>query len=196
MAILLGFLLPLLLFMAMMILFGGRKVQSRRPLIGAFLLVGIWTTLAVYHVYWRSGGWQNATEIAWVGVGTGAQGKGLRIGGDDPASRCGWPREGFSPDVRIIPKGDASVQLTIRGGGGFLMVPQGDIPGVTGGGALILGAEEMNPGAPKTVDGRQVMFRESGLVWRDKVLEIDLPELNGVEITGAPCGPWRTTPRP
>lgn len=109
MTILLGFLGPLVVYMALLFLVPRKRLGAVSLV--ATALIALISSATVMSVFFFSEHWSKGTQIAWTGVS--ATGKQLSIGGPQEQALVGWPNGSFAPLLRVSGENTAaSIELT------------------------------------------------------------------------------------
>lgn len=119
MTITLGFLLPLIAYIALYVV-----LRKKRPaLIGpasvlAAAAVALISTLVILGVVFLSPQWPEGTQIAWTAVE--ANNKPLVIGGPREEAIVGWPNGSFSPSLKVTANERSQAVIELAGGSAFV----------------------------------------------------------------------------
>lgn len=121
MVILVAFLLPVVAFVVASRVLGRNARYAARAgavAIGAAALA----TGAVFATITRTAFWSERTQVAWIGIESGAAREPLVVGGPAESAAIGWPTAGFWPQLTATPLGGSQVRLQIGGGAGVVVV--------------------------------------------------------------------------
>jgi cell division protein FtsI/penicillin-binding protein 2/cell division protein FtsW (lipid II flippase) len=148
--LLLGFVLPLLVFLILSLLIKFSPSRLLMLACGAALAPAITIWLLIFSSPYFSEG----TQIAWTGVK--ATGSPLSIGGKPEESIVGWPTNAEEPQLVLHPGATGAAQLTleIKGGGAFVFDEQKK---------QILNGESVSPGSTKLIGDYQIRVNRLGL---------------------------------
>jgi cell division protein FtsW (lipid II flippase) len=119
MTIALGFLLPLLLYIALYVWLRRKRPGSvGRAATLAAAGVALITSAFILGVAFLSPQWPEGTQIAWTAVE--ASSKPLVIGGAREEAVVGWPNGSFTPQLKITANEPAQAAIEISGGNAFV----------------------------------------------------------------------------
>lgn len=120
MTITLGFLLPLIAYIALYVVLRKKRPAFIAPAsLLAAAAVALISTLVILGVVFLSPQWPEGTQIAWTAVE--ANNKPLVIGGPREEAIVGWPNGSFSPSLKATANEKGEAVIEISGGNAFVL---------------------------------------------------------------------------
>jgi cell division protein FtsW (lipid II flippase)/cell division protein FtsI/penicillin-binding protein 2 len=159
MIIALGFLLPLVIYLALYFRFPAERLGKISPF--AALLCAVFSSLAILFVLSFMPHWKEGTQIAWTGIETTSS--TLSIGGSPEEALVGWPNESFAPYIKASTTSDRSVTIEVSGGDAFVL----DVIKNS-----FVNGETVSPGTTKTFGEYSVRVSRSIIPFRRQSVEI------------------------
>jgi cell division protein FtsW (lipid II flippase) len=183
--LLLGFALPLLIYIASY--FVNRRLDHPYKKSLPALLAGFaafCSTLALLLLIFSSPYWKEGSRIVWTGMQ--ANSEPLIIGGKHEETAISWPNKATFPRLKITPQPDTPAAVEISGGGAFIFDEQQH---------RFLNGKAIPVGQTMTVGDYQIRVNHLGRslkIWRWFSSEVEILDAGGQTLAGFTLRPNRT----
>jgi hypothetical protein len=176
--LLIGFALPLLVFIAAY--FASSYLNPRLREVALALLAGLgalFSSITIIILIFSSPYWRDGTRIVWSGMQ--AHGEPLLIGGKQEETAIGWPNGAVFPKLKVIPQPNRpKASMDISGGGAFIFDEQKK---------RFLNGKAVTVGSTEKFGEYQIRVNRFGRnwrFWRWFSSEVEILDLEGQSLAG------------